>query len=69
MADAWSFLSVQGFRPGRFWGEIESFAGMRQYRVSVVALTDALGSGHTGILYMEWMHLDVEALYLRTQKK
>ena len=27
------------FGPGDFLGEIESLAGMRQYRVSVVALT------------------------------
>ena len=28
------------FDPGDFLGEIESFAGMRQYRVSVVTLTE-----------------------------
>ena len=56
------------FGPGDFWGEIESFAGMRQYRVSVVALTDCRVLAIPVFCYMEWMHLDVEALYLRTQK-
>ena len=56
------------FGPGDFLGEIESFAGMRQYRVSVVALTDCRVLAIPVFCYMEWMHLDVEALYLRTQK-
>ena len=56
------------FGPGDCWGEIESFAGMRQYRVSVVALTDCRVLAIPVFCYMEWMHLDVEALYLRTQK-
>ena len=56
------------FGPGDFLGEIESLAGMRQYRVSVVALTDCRVLAIPVFCYMEWMHLDVEALYLRTQK-
>lgn len=57
------------FGPGDFLGEIESFAGMRQYRVSVVALTDCRVLVIPVFCYMEWMHLDVDALYMRTQKK
>ena len=56
------------FGPGDFLGEIESFAGMRQYRVSVVALTDCRVLAIPVFCYMEWMHLDVDALYMRTQK-
>ena len=57
------------FGPGDFLGEIESFVGMRQYRVSVVALTDCRVLVIPVFCYMEWMHLDVDALYMRTQKK
>ena len=57
------------FGPGDFLGEIESFAGMRQYRVNVVALTDCRVLVIPVFCYMEWMHLDVDALYMRTQKK
>ena len=56
------------FGPGDFLGEIESLAGMRQYRVSVVALTDCRVLAIPVFCYMEWMHLDVDALYMRTQK-
>ncbi len=42
---------------------------MRQYRVSVVALTDCRVLVIPVFCYMEWMHLDVDALYMRTQKK
>ena len=56
------------FGPGDFLGEIESFAGMRQYRVSVVALTDCRVLVIPVFCYMEWMHADVDALYMRTQK-
>lgn len=56
------------FGPGDFLGEIESFAGMRQYRVSVVALTDCRILTIPVFCYMEWMQLDVDALYMRTQK-
>ena len=56
------------FGPGDFLGEIESFAGMRQYRVSVIALTDCRVLVIPVFCYMEWMHADVDALYMRTQK-
>ena len=69
MADACHSYLFKDFGPGDFLGEIESFAGMRQYRVSVVALTDCRVLVIPVFCYMEWMHLDVDALYMRTQKK
>ena len=42
------------FGPGDFLGEIESLAGMRQYRVSVVALTDCRVLAIPVFCYMGW---------------
>lgn len=37
------------FGPGDFLGEIESFAGMRQYRGQRGCADELPGSGHTGV--------------------
>lgn len=55
------------FGPGDFFGEIECFAGLAQYRISIVSSTKCRVLSIPVPCYMEWMRMDVEALFLRTQ--
>lgn len=55
------------FGPGDFFGEIECFAGMEKYRISIVASTKCRVLAIPAAYYMEWMRMDVEALFMRTQ--
>lgn len=56
------------FGPGDFFGEIECFAGLPQYRISIVAATRCRVLSIPAEPYMDWMHMDVDALFLRTQE-
>lgn len=55
------------FGPGEFFGEIECFAGLERYRISIVASVKCRVLAIPAVYYMEWMRTDVEALYFRTQ--
>ena len=55
------------FGPGDFFGEIECFAGLPQYRISIVAATKCKVLTMPADAYMDWMRMDVDALFLRTQ--
>lgn len=56
------------FGPGDFFGEIECFAGLAQYRISIVTSTRCRVLSIPADAYMDWMRMDVEALFLRTQE-
>lgn len=56
------------FGPGDFFGEIECFAGLPQYRISIVASTRCRVFSIPASCYMDWMRMDVDALFLRTQE-
>lgn len=56
------------FGPGDFFGEIECFAGLPQYRISIVAATRCKVLTIPADAYMDWLHMDVDALFLRTQE-
>jgi len=56
------------FGPGDFFGEIECFAGLPQYRISIVASTKCRILSIPADSYMEWMRMDVDALFMRTQE-
>lgn len=60
--------SFKDFGPGDFFGEIECFAGLPQYRISIVASTRCRVLSIPADAYMEWMRMDVDALFLRTQE-
>ena len=50
------------FGPGDFFGEIECFAGMKNYRISILSSTKCRLLAIPCVYYMEWMHMDVDAL-------
>lgn len=56
------------FGPGDFFGEIECFAGLAQYRISIVSSTRCQVLSIPVSCYMDWMRMDVDALFLRTQE-
>lgn len=56
------------FGPGDFFGEIECFAGLAHYRISIVSSTRCQVLSIPVSCYMDWMRMDVEALFLRTQE-
>lgn len=56
------------FGPGDFFGEIECFAGLPQYRISIIASTPCRVLSIPASAYMDWMRMDVDALFLRTQE-
>lgn len=56
------------FGPGDFFGEIECFAGMDNYRIDILSSTKCRLLAIPCVYYMEWMHMDVDALYMRTQE-
>lgn len=60
--------SFRDFGPGDFFGEIECFAGLRKYRVSILTSTNCRILSIPAFCYMDWMHNDVDALYTRTQE-
>ena len=60
--------SFKDFGPGDFFGEIECFAGLPQYRISIVTSTRCRVLSIPADAYMEWMRMDVDALFLRTQE-
>lgn len=53
--------------PGDFFGEIECFAGMERYRISIETSTKCKVLSIPAVYYMKWMAMDVEALFMRTQ--
>lgn len=59
--------SFKDFGPGDFFGEIECFADLTNYRISVVTVTDCRVLVIPAPFYMEWIRNDVEALYLRAK--
>ena len=56
------------FGPGDFFGEIECFAGLQRYRISILSSTKCQLLAIPSVYYMEWMHMDVDALFMRTQE-
>ena len=56
------------FGPGDFFGEIECFAGLQRYRISILSSTKCRVLAIPSIYYMEWMRMDVDALFMRTQE-
>ena len=56
------------FGPGDFFGEIECFARLPQYRISIVAATKCKVLTIPADSYMEWMRMDGDALFLRAQE-
>ena len=56
------------FGPGDFFQEIECFAGLPQYRISIVAATKCKVLTIPADSYMEWMRMDGDALFLRAQE-
>ena len=55
------------FGPGDFFGEIECFAGMPNYRISIVTSTKCRVLSIPAGYYMRWLQMDAEALFLRTK--
>ncbi len=55
------------YGPGDFFGEIEYFAGLSNYRISVLTVTRCQVLVIPVSFYMEWLRNDVDALYLRTK--
>ena len=56
------------FGPGDFFGEIECFAGLTRYRISILSSTKCRLLAIPSIYYMEWMRMDIDALFMRTQE-
>ena len=52
------------FGPGDFFGEIECFAGLPCYRISILAATRCRVLTIPAVCYMEWMRMDVDALFM-----
>ena len=59
--------SFKDFGPGDFFGEIECFADLVNYRISVVTVTKCRVLVIPAPFYMEWIQNDIEALYSRTK--
>lgn len=59
--------SFKDFGPGDFFGEIECFANLAQYRISIVTSTKCRVLAIPSVYYMDWMRMDVDALFSRTQ--
>ena len=59
--------SFKDFGPGVFFGEIECFADLLYYRISVVTVTKCRVLTIPAAFYMEWIQNDAEALYSRTK--
>ena len=59
--------SFKDFGPGDFFGEIECFADLLYYRISVVTVTKCHVLTIPAAFYMEWIQNDAEALYSRTK--
>lgn len=56
------------YGPGDFFGEIEYFADLSNYRISVIAATRCRALTIPVEYYMEWLRSDADALYLRTRE-
>ena len=59
--------SFQEFGPGDFFGEIECFSELYNYRISVRTMTKCQILAIPAPYYMEWLQNDAEALYSRTK--
>lgn len=59
--------SFKDFGPGDFFGEIECFADLLYYRISIVTVTKCHVLTIPAAFYMEWIQNDEEALYSRTK--
>lgn len=59
--------SFKKFGPGDFFGEIECFADLMYYRISVVTITKCRVLTIPASVYIEWLQSDLEALYSRTK--
>ncbi len=56
------------YGPGDFFGEIEYFSDLTNYRIGVITATRCRVLVIPVAPYMEWLRSDVEALYLRTRE-
>lgn len=56
------------YGPGDCFGEIEYFADLPCYRISVITAADCRVLTIPITYYMEWLQSDAEALYLRTKE-
>lgn len=59
--------SFKDFGPGDFFGEIEYFSDLTNYRISVMTITRCRILVIPTVYYMEWLQKDVRALFLRTK--
>lgn len=59
--------SFKDFGSGDFFGEIECFADLTNYRISVVTVTKCRVLVIPAPYYMEWIQNDAEALYSRAK--
>lgn len=59
--------SFKDFGPGDFFGEIECFADLSNYRISVVTVTKCKVLVIPAPFYMDWLRRDVEALFSRAK--
>lgn len=60
--------AFKDFGPGDFFGEIEYFADLADYRISVITITKCHVLLIPVVYYMEWIQKDSGALYLRTKE-
>ncbi len=60
--------SFKDYGPGDFFGEIEYFAGLSNYRISVVTATRCRLLVIPVVYYMDWLQTDVDALWMRTKE-
>ena len=56
------------YGPGDFFGEIEFFADLTNYRIGVITATKCRVLVIPVAPYMDWLCSDVDALYLRTKE-
>ena len=60
--------SFKDYGPGDFFGEIEYFSDLFNYRISVVTATPCRVLVIPVVYYMEWLRMDVDALFMRTKE-
>ncbi len=60
--------AFKDYGPGDFFGEIECFADLINYRISVVTATKCRVLLIPAAFYMEWLRQDVDALFMRTKE-
>ncbi len=60
--------AFKDYGPGDFFGEIECFADMANYRISVRTVSKCRVLTIPAAYYMDWLRQDPDALYIRTKE-